>query len=201
MDKKGFLVVISAPSGTGKSSLAKLLRDMDSSVRMSVSATTREPRDGERDGENYFFKTPEEFKSMIEKGELLEWVSYCDNYYGTPVKYLDDMIEKGYTVVLDIDVEGAASIRDRYPDSVLIFVLPPSFKELERRIAKRGSESEDSLQKRLDRAKNEVLHLERFDYVVVNDSLETASNNIYSIIKAERHTVKRNKDILQNIGG
>jgi guanylate kinase len=201
MSCKGLLIVISAPSGTGKSSLMELLQKEDSNIKMSVSATTRNQRDGEKEGENYFFKSDDEFEGMIKKDEFVEWVRYCDNYYGTPAKYIEDMLQKGYTVVLEIDVEGAANIVKKYPESVLIFVLPPSFKELERRIKKRGSESSEVLQKRLKKAESEILHYKTFDYVVINDKLETALVDINSIIKAERLKIDRNLDILEKIGG
>ncbi|HQA59379.1 MAG TPA: guanylate kinase, partial [Acetivibrio sp.] len=133
MSHEGLLVVVSGPSGAGKGTVLKRLKDSDDSIRFSISATTRTIRQGEKEGLNYFFKTRDEFKSMIEAGQLLEWVEYCGNYYGTPKEYIETTVKEGYDCLLEIEVEGAANVKKAYPDCVLIFILPPSFEELKRR--------------------------------------------------------------------
>lgn len=200
MFRKGLLVVLSAPSGTGKSTVAKLLVERNKRLRLSVSATTRSPRRGEVEGRDYFYKTTDEFKSMIENDEFVEWVEYCGNYYGTPRKYIEDSISEGYDVLLEIEVEGAARIKEKYPDSVLIFMLPPSFDELKRRIEGRGTEKPEVIQNRLNQAEREIRCIDMYDYVVINDSIDNAINSINIILEAEKAKVKRNKDLLKQIG-
>ncbi|HHW47173.1 MAG TPA: guanylate kinase [Clostridiaceae bacterium] len=200
MPCNGLLVVLSAPSGTGKGTLVKLLREQDENIRLSVSATTREPRKGEIDGCDYFFKTVEEFERMIKNNELIEWVKYCDNYYGTPREFIDSSLCLGYDVLLEIDVEGAANIKKLFPESVLVFILPPSFDELKKRIVGRGTEKPEVIQMRLEQAKKELGYISIYDYVVVNDKIEDAVQKIRSIITAEKLKYNRNKDILAQIG-
>ncbi|MGI6778119.1 MAG: guanylate kinase [Acetivibrionales bacterium] len=201
MDRKGLLVVISAPSGTGKGTLLELIKDSNDKVRLSVSVTTRKPRENETDGNNYFFKTQREFKEMIANNELVEWVEYCDNYYGTPKKYVEEIIGQGFNVILEIEVEGAMNIRKKYPDSVLIFILPPSFKVLEKRIRARGTEEPEIIKKRLEKATKEIEYVSLYDYVIINDKISDAVDDINSIIRAELLKYERNKDILNKIGG
>ena len=139
MFREGLLVIVSGPSGAGKGTVLKQLKDSDDRIRFSVSATTRPIRQGETEGLNYFFKTRDEFKSMIEKGQLLEWVEYCGNYYGTPKEYIESTIKEGYYCLLEIEVEGAANVMKAYSDCVSVFILPPSFEELRRRIEQRAN--------------------------------------------------------------
>ncbi len=200
MIRRGLLVVLSAPSGTGKSTVAKLLVERNKRLRLSVSATTRAPRRGEVEGRDYFYKTVDEFKNMIEHNEFVEWVEYCGNYYGTPKKYIEDSINEGFDVLLEIEVEGAARIKEKYPDSVLIFMLPPSFDELKRRIEGRGTEKPEVIQNRLNQAEKEIKCIDMYDYVVINDSIDNAINSINIILEAEKAKVKRNKDLLKQIG-
>jgi len=200
MLQKGLLVVLSAPSGTGKSTVSRLLVQKNNRLRLSVSATTRAPRKNEVEGKDYFYKTTEEFKKMIENDEFVEWVEYCGNYYGTPKKYIDDSIEKGFDVLLEIEVEGAAKIKEKYPDCVLIFMLPPSFEELKRRIVGRGTEKPEIIENRLNQAKKEIKCIDMYDYVVLNDSIDNAINSVNTILEAEKAKVKRNKDLLKQIG-
>jgi guanylate kinase len=200
MFSNGLLIVISAPSGTGKGTILNLLREKNERVRFSVSATTRNPRKGEIEGKSYFFKTKEEFNQLIENNQLIEWVEYCNNLYGTPRAYVEDSLEEGYDVILEIEVEGAANIKRQYPDCVSIFILPPSFDELDSRISGRGTESRDIIEKRLEKAKREVSNFSEYDYVVINDDINVAADKILSIIMAEKLTVKRNKDILLKLG-
>ncbi|HHV30073.1 guanylate kinase [Acetivibrio mesophilus] len=198
MCREGLLVVVSGPSGAGKGTVLNLLKDSgDDSIRFSVSATTRAPRKGEVDGLNYFFKTKDEFKLMIENDELFEWVEYCDNFYGTPKKYIESTIKDGYDCLLEIEVEGAANVMKAYPQCVSVFILPPSFEELRRRIEKRGTEDVDVVNKRLDRAKKEIAYASNYDYVIVNDSVEDAVESLRSIINAEKLKFKRNIGILK----
>ena len=200
MFQEGLLVVVSGPSGTGKGTVLKFLKQENANVRYSVSATTRKPREGEVEGQSYFFKTTEEFKTMIEKDELVEWDEYCDNYYGTPKKYIEDSMKEGFDVILEITVEGALHIKDKYPDSVSIFILPPSFSELERRIVGRGTEKPDVIEKRMEKAKWEMQFVQSYDYVVINDEIDSAAEKINDIINAEKLRYTRNTNILKEIG-
>jgi len=200
MFQKGLLVVLSAPSGTGKSTVSRLLVQRNDRLRLSVSATTRAPRKNEVEGKDYFYKTTDEFKNMIENDEFVEWVEYCGNYYGTPKKYIEDSVENGYDVLLEIEVEGAAKIKEKYPDCVLIFMLPPSFDELKKRIEGRGTEKPEVIENRLKQAKREIEYIDMYDYVVINDSLDNAINSVNIILEAEKSKVKRNKDLLKHIG-
>lgn len=199
MVDKGLVTVISGPSGAGKGTLLEKLRESCPNVRYSISATTRKPRRGEENGVNYFFKTFEEFKNMIENNQLLEWVEYCDNYYGTPKEYILSMINQGFDVVVEIDVEGAHKVLDEFPDCVSIFILPPSMIELRKRIENRGSETKESIEKRMIRAKREFEYAKKYDYVVVNDDVHSASNSIELILRAEKLKYCRNKKGVENI--
>lgn len=198
MIHEGLLVVISAPSGTGKGTLLKELLQRNENVKLSISATTRKPRESEVDGKNYFFRTVDEFKSMIENDELIEWDEYCGNFYGTPKKYITDTVSEGYDVILEITVEGAINIKNKYDNSVLIFIMPPSFEELKRRIEGRGTECVEIIEKRLQEAKEEIKHINKYDYIVVNDNLEKAINDINCILTSEKLKYERNKEIISN---
>ena len=193
------LIVVSAPSGTGKGAIIEKLLENDKSITHSVSATTRTPREGEKDGVSYYFIDTLKFEKMISKGELLEWDEYCDNYYGTPKKYIDDITSKGDDVILDITVAGAVNIKKECPEAVMIFVLPPSIKELERRITGRGTDSPESIKNRLDYAYAEFKHVDDYEYVVVNDNLEIAVREVENIIMAERMKYTRNPSILDKL--
>jgi len=197
MSHEGLLVVVSGPSGAGKGTVLKRLKDSDDSIRFSISATTRTIRQGEKEGLNYFFKTRDEFKSMIEAGQLLEWVEYCGNYYGTPKEYIETTVKEGYDCLLEIEVEGAANVKKAYPDCVLIFILPPSFEELKRRIEKRATEEPEIVAKRLQRAREEMAYIENYDYVIVNDKIEDAVENLRSILKAEKLKLNRNRKMIE----
>jgi guanylate kinase len=199
MAEKGMLIVVSAPSGTGKGAIIERLLADDPNIKHSVSATTREPRNGETDGVSYFFKVKEEFEKMIEDEELLEWDEYCGNYYGTPRQYINETTIQGIDVILDITVAGAISIKRNYSDAVMIFVLPPSIAELEKRITNRGSEDEKSLKQRLAYAYSEFKHVSEYEYVVVNDNLETAVGEVKTIIHAERMKYSRNPSIMDEL--
>ena len=165
----GLLVVVSGPAGVGKGTVLKRVIENNKDIDFSISATSRSPRPGELDGVNYFYKTREQFEEMIKNDMLVEWVEYCGNYYGTPKEYILDQIEQERTVILEIEVEGALNVKKVFPDAVLIFVLPPSYDELKRRITKRGTESEDVIEKRMNRALEEIEISKNYNYIIVND--------------------------------
>lgn len=200
MNRNGLLVVLSGPSGSGKGTLIKRVREQYENIRFSISATTRKPREGEIDGKNYFFITTDQFKSMIENDKLVEWVEYCGNYYGTPREYVEESTSQGFDIVLEIEVEGALNIIKRYPECVSIFILPPSFEELRRRIEGRGTEKPDVIDRRLERAKKELEFVNHYDYVVINDNIEEAASEIVNILSAEKLKFSRNQNILESIG-
>ena len=193
-DKKGILLVMSGPSGAGKGTLCARLREQIP-VALSISATTRAPRKGEQEGVNYFFMTQEEFKQKIHEDGFIEWAKVYDNYYGTPRKYVEDMLEAGQDVMLEIDPQGAKSVKLRIPDAVLVFIMPPSYKELERRIRGRGTETEEQIEKRLSCAVGEINTLAAYDYVIINPDIQAAVDNLKAIIAAERCKVSRNTAI------
>ncbi|PYI54354.1 guanylate kinase [Paenibacillus flagellatus] len=182
---KGLLIVLSGPSGVGKGTVCSMLRKLAPELVYSVSATTRSPRAGEVDGVNYFFKTKEQFRSMIERDELLEWAEYVGNYYGTPRSFVNDTIRAGKDIILEIEVQGAMKVKQKFPEGVFIFLMPPSLGELKNRIVTRGTETDDSIRSRMSVAVDEIKLLEHYDYAVVNDQVESACARIRSIITAE----------------
>ena len=190
-----FPLVIAAPSGAGKTSLARALVERNPRIVFSISATTRPPRDYEREGHDYYFTDESGFDRMIAQGELLEWAVVHGRRYGTPVKSVRDAIAAGNTVVLDIDVQGAVQIRTKLPEAALVFVLPPSAEELVRRLTNRGAEPTSERLERLRTARSELQSLDTFDYVVVNDDFETALHALESIVEAERHRRQRADDL------
>ncbi len=180
---KGSLFIVSAPSGTGKTTIIKrILKEFPDFV-FSVSATTRKKRENEKNGKDYFFLTEEEFKEKIENNEFAEWEKFYDYYYGTFKKYLDDNLENGKSVLLEIDVKGALKLKENYPESVLIFIVPPSFDELVNRLKNRRTEDEIDFQKRIERAEFELRHKDKFDYFVHNEEIEKAVTDIKSLIE------------------
>lgn len=196
MAPKGVVVVISGPSGSGKGTLLNVLKKNNSNIKYSISATTRTPRDGEVNGESYFFKTTEEFNKMIDNDELLEWVEYCDNFYGTPKDYVDKNINDGFDIIIEIEVEGAIKIMEKYPECVTIFVLPPTMQELKHRIEKRGSETTESINKRMNRATQELQYAKNYQYLLVNDEIDKSSILIEQIILTEKLKYKRNAELI-----
>ena len=193
-DTKGILLVMSGPSGAGKGTLCAHLREQIP-VALSNSATTRAPRKGEQEGVNYFFMTQDEFKQKIQEDGFIEWAKVYDNYYGTPRKYVEDMLDAGQNVMLEIDPQGAKSVKLRIPDAVLVFIMPPSYKELERRIRGRGTETEEQIEKRLSCAVGEINTLAAYDYVIINADIQAAVDNLKAIIAAERCKVSRNTSL------
>lgn len=195
---KGILMVVSGPSGCGKGTvLAEILKS--DKIFYSVSATTRSPRPGETDGVNYYFLTKEKFEEMIAGGEMLEYASFCGNYYGTPRKPVEDMLEKGCHVILEIEVQGAMKIKEKCPDAVFIFILPPSLKELRRRLEKRGTESEEVIEKRLGEAAGEISQAYKYDYAVINGELSEAVDDLRSIIRAEELKTAEIKNTIDEV--
>ncbi len=186
-----FPIVVSGPSGVGKTTLCHGLLKMDTHLAFSISATTRPPRSNEIDGKDYFFVKPDEFERMKTEQQLAEWALVHGHYYGTPKKWLDEQLERGISILLDIDVQGGVQIMESYPESVSIFVVPPTFKVLEERLRKRGSETEDALRLRLENALSEMEFITSYDYVVVNDTVDEAVARMHGIVTAERLKQKR----------
>lgn len=183
--ERGKTFIISGPSGVGKSTILHKLFERRKNLYFSVSATTRAPRRGERDGADYHFTTVEEFRSQIERGDFLEYAEFVGNYYGTPRRYVDEAMERGDDVILDIELQGANQVHERRPETVRIFILPPSTEELERRLIGRGTETEEKVQRRLARAKEELKSIHTYDYIVINDDVERAVNELDAIMTAE----------------
>lgn len=183
--EKGLLVVLSGPAGVGKGTVCSALRAKETDIHYSVSATTRSPREGEVDGVNYFFKSREQFEQMIANDELLEWAEYVGNYYGTPVDFVKDTLNAGKDIILEIEVQGALKVREKFPEGVFVFLIPPSLTELRNRIVGRGTETEDVINKRMTVARAEIDMLKKYDYVVENDEVSLAVERIKSIVTAE----------------
>lgn len=185
-DQRGNLIILSGPSGVGKGTvLSALMKDYDD-IHYSVSATTRKPRVGEKNGDDYYFMSEDKFESLVEKDEFLEWAEVHNNYYGTPKKYVEENLDQGEDVILEIDIQGAQQIKDKYPDGVFIFLLPPSLEELKARIHHRGTETEEAIKTRMKNAEKEMNKVENYDYAVINEQIEEAINKLKAIIIAER---------------
>ena len=183
--RKGRLFVVSGPSGAGKSTVLRALLERRKNLQFSVSATTRPPREGEEDGVHYYFLSVDTFREWIEQDAFLEHAAYVGNFYGTPRKYVEEALDQGNDVVLDIEVQGAAQVRQREPEAVHIFIAPPSWEELERRLRSRGTDTPERIQERLSRARVEFVSARAYDYLVVNDALDTAVEELDAIMTAE----------------
>ena len=199
MGEKGKLIVLSGPSGAGKSTVVNKCIEKRNDICFSISVTTRKPRPGEIDGREYFFVDPERFQEMIDNDELLEHAEYVANSYGTPRAFINKKLEEGFNVVLDIEVQGAGQIHEKMPDAVMIFVVPPSLGELERRLRNRGTESERAIEARLIRAKQEFKEATFYDWLIVNDDAEMASNELSAIITASHCRFDDNSFVLSNV--
>lgn len=196
---KGKLLVLSGPSGVGKGTVLGELMKRRTDMCFSVSATTRAPREGEADGVSYFFVSKERFEEMIRNGELLEYAQFVSNYYGTPRAYVEQQLERGLNVILDIEVQGARNIVNMIPDAVSVYVIPPTYEELERRLRGRGTETEEQIQGRLRTAIEEAKQTDFYRYIIVNDNLETAVNELDSIMTAEKIGYDNRKNILKEV--
>ena len=195
---KGLKIVLSGPSGSGKGTIVKeLIRDEQ--FLLSISATTRAPRQGEEEGVHYFFKTRDDFESMIANNELIEYAEFCGNYYGTPKAFIEESVKNGKDVILEIEVKGAMQIKKIYPEAIFIFVVPPSLAELENRLVGRNTEARDVIDQRLNRAKEELALYNQYDYVVVNDRLVDAIDEIGCIVRAEKLKSAFNEQVIENI--
>lgn len=201
MTDKGSLIVVSAPSGTGKGAILDVFKEkyFDSNIMYSISATTRKPRPGEKHGINYYFLTFDEFNSKKDAGGFLEYAEFCDNLYGTPKDAVMNSLEKGIDVILEIETDGAQKVKKNYPDAVMVFILPPSLEELKNRLVGRGTETEDSLNKRLEKAKKEILLAPDYDYVIVNDIIEDAAHKLNLVVKSQRFKVSNNKNTINEV--
>ncbi|MCV3325147.1 guanylate kinase [Pediococcus pentosaceus] len=192
MARRGMLIVLSGPSGVGKGTVRKAIFDQGGNdFQYSISMTTRKPRKGEVDGEDYYFVSKEEFEKNIKEGQMLEYAQYVDNYYGTPLKYVNQTLDSGRDVFLEIEVNGARQVREKMPDGVFLFLTPPDLMELKQRIINRGTEDMDTINKRMEKAVDEIKTMRDYDYAVVNDKIENAVEEIKNIIKGEHLRVIR----------
>lgn len=196
---KGILTVVSGFSGSGKGTIMKELLSKYDQYALSVSATTRSPRPGEVDGREYFFKTAEEFEKMIAQDELIEYARYVNHYYGTPREYVVNQLEAGKDVILEIEIQGALKVKEKFPETLLLFVTPPSAAELEKRLIGRGTETEEVIRSRLGRAAEESEGVEAYDYLVVNDDLKECVERMHYIIQSEHNRVLRNRSFIKGI--
>ena len=196
---QGVLLVVSGPSGAGKGTICQILREQLPDLGYSISVTTRQPRVGEVDGKSYFFKTVPEVQEMIAKGELLEYAEVYGNYYGTPRKYVMDLLQSGHDVLLEIDIQGALQIMECFPEGVFVFIVPPSLDELSARIYKRGTDSEEVIKRRMASAASELTYAAKYDYIIVNDIATKAANKVLTIMEAERYRVARTYFIVDEI--
>ncbi len=199
MKRKGILIVVSGFSGAGKGTLMKKLMEEYDNYALSISMTTRNPRPGEEDGREYFFVSKEQFEEKIGQDGLIEYANYCGNYYGTPRAYVEQQLEAGKDVILEIEIQGALKIREKFPTALLLFVMPPSAKELRRRLIGRGTETQEVIDQRMHRAMEEAQGIEQYDYIVINDQLEECVKELHAIIGAAHNTPFRNEEFINNM--
>lgn len=199
MPQQGILIVISGPSGTGKGTICRELLRNNPQLKYSISATTRQPRTGEVEGINYLFVAKDRFKTMIENDDLLEWAEVYGNFYGTPRNYVVEQLNKGYDIVLEIDTQGAMKVKDKFPEGVFIYIIPPSLDALADRIHKRGTDSLDVIKKRLRCASSELSLAHNYHYIVMNDQVTAAVQKMETIIAAEKLRTERNTALIGNL--
>ena len=199
MKERGILVIFSGFSGAGKGTVIKGVTEKYDNYALSISATTRQPRQGEENGREYYFKTVDEFEQMIKEDKLIEYAKYVDNYYGTPREYVENKLSEGYDVVLEIELQGAMKVKEKMKDAVLIFLTPPSAEELKRRLTGRGTENEDVINLRLDRASTEAQYMDKYDYILVNDQLDKCIEDFHEIVQTEHKKVNRNMKFIDKI--
>ena len=199
MDRKGVLVVVSGFSGVGKGTIMHRRIEKYEGYALSISATTRSPRAGEMDGREYFFHTKEEFRRMIARDELVEYACYCDNYYGTPRKYVEEQMAQGKDVILEIEIQGALKIKAKYPDALLLFIMPPSGAALRERLIGRGTETAEVIEARLERAKAEADGIDSYDYILVNDNLEVCVDQMHELVCCQHRKVGNNEKFIEKV--
>ena len=199
MSKKGVLVVVSGFSGAGKGTLMKALLDQYDNYALSISATTRAPREGETEGREYFFKSREEFHRMIEEDALIEYAQYVGNYYGTPKDYVLGNMDAGKDVILEIEIQGALKVKEKFPEAVLVFVMPPSAGELKRRLIGRGTEPLSIIDARLKRAAEEAVGIEKYDYIIVNDDVNECVARLHALIQSQHCRASENLEFIEKI--
>ncbi len=199
MSERGILIVVSGFSGAGKGTIMKEIMRRYDNYALSISATTRKPRPGEEDGREYFFKTVEEFEKMIAKDELIEYARYVDNYYGTPRAYVEEQLEAGKDVILEIEIQGALKVKENFPQTLLLFVTPPTAGELRERLKGRGTETEDVIDFRMNRAKEEALGMDRYDYLLINDMVDECVEEMHQIIRGEHRRSYRNMAFIERM--
>ena len=197
--QKGILTVLSGFSGAGKGTAMRRLMEKYEDYALSISATTRKPREGEVDGREYFFKETEEFEKMIAQDELIEYARYVNHYYGTPRSYVEEQLEKGKDVILEIEIQGALKVKEKFPDTLLIFITPPSAEELRRRLIGRGTETMEVIEERLARAKEAAKGIDCYDCLIINDDLETCVDELHAVIQNEKNKVMRNAEFIAKI--
>ena len=199
MEQKGILIVVSGFSGAGKGTLMKGLLEKYDNYALSISTTTRKPREGEEEGKAYFFKETEEFEKMIAQDELIEYARYVNNYYGTPRAYVEEQLAKGKDVILEIEIQGALKVKEKFPETLLLFVTPPSAAVLKERLVGRGTETMEVIESRMQRAAEEAEGMEAYDYLIVNDDLDTCIEEMHQIIQGEHRRSFRNRQFMAQI--
>ena len=199
MNKEGILIVVSGFSGAGKGTIMKALLERYENYALSISATTRNPRPGEEEGKAYFFKTTEEFEKMIAKDDLIEYAMYVGNYYGTPKAYVEEQLRAGKDVILEIEIQGALKVKEKFPNTLLLFVTPPSAEELRKRLEGRGTETQEVIDGRMKRAIEEAEYMDQYDYLVVNDELDVCVEEMHHLIQGEHERCFRNQTFIEHM--
>ena len=199
MNKEGILIVVSGFSGAGKGTIMKALLERYDNYALSISATTRNPRPGEEEGKAYFFKTTEEFEKMIAKDDLIEYAMYVGNYYGTPKAYVEEQLRAGKDVILEIEIQGALKVKEKFPNTLLLFVTPPSAEELRKRLEGRGTETQEVIDGRMKRAIEEAEYMDQYDYLVVNDELDVCVEEMHHLIQGEHERFFRNQTFIEHM--